>query len=65
MTRLIRDNHIVIDDWVLVSLEQGDSEPPPGKLIVPLATWLDRQTELIARNEPLAVGSLPTSIPRR
>ncbi|MBP8925557.1 MAG: DUF934 domain-containing protein [Pseudomonadales bacterium] len=55
MTRLIRDNHIVIDDWVLVSLEQGDSEPPPGKLIVPLATWLDRQTELIARNEPLAV----------
>ena len=55
MTRLIRDNRIVIDDWVLVSLEQGDSEPPPGKLIFPLATWLGRQNDLITRNEPLAV----------
>lgn len=55
MARLIRDNRIIVDDWVLVMPEQAGAELAPGKLVFPLAVWLERQAELLVRDGPLAV----------
>lgn len=40
MPRLIKDNRVVDNDWRVIPAD-FDAELPTGKLIVPLARWLD------------------------
>ena len=47
--RLIKDRAVVDDRWTLVRDAAGDSSPPQGPVIVPLATWKARHDELAAR----------------
>jgi uncharacterized protein (DUF934 family) len=51
MPEIIRNNTIVSDDWQVLrpSAEAPLGALPEGRVLVPLATWLDRHAELLAR----------------
>lgn len=62
MAKIIKDQQIVDDHWQLIKLADGESAetvalplPPHSPVIVPLAVWLARKAELIARGAPLGV----------
>jgi len=53
MAKIIKNGQIVVDDWQVLRLAEGESaesvEIPAGKLLVPLAVWQARQAELAGR----------------
>src|SRR5690606_895296 len=53
MAKIIKHSSIVDDSWTLLRLAAGESadtvQLPSGDLIVPLAVWQARKTELLAR----------------
>ena len=51
MPEIIRKGAVVQDDWLVVrpAAEQPVNELPPGRIIVPLATWLAHAEALLAR----------------
>ena len=53
MPKIIKHSSIVDDSWTVVRLADGESaetvQLPTGDLIVPLAVWQARRTELLAR----------------
>ena len=58
MATLIKERRIAADTWQL--LERGEASAPPGlpawgEVIVPLAMWLERRGELLARPGRLGV----------
>ena len=53
MALIIRDRNVVADRWQ--RLEAGQSIPPHGDIIVPLATWRAHRDELLARVGHLGV----------
>ena len=58
MATLIKERRIAADTWQL--LERGEASAPPGlpawgEVIVPLAMWLERRGELLARPGELGV----------
>lgn len=58
MATLIKERRIAADTWQL--LERGEANAPPGlparcEVIVPLAMWLERRGELLARPGRLGV----------
>lgn len=70
MTQIIRNRQAVADEYTLFTLAEGDSAEtvalPAGAVIVPLAVWQARKTELQARGTPvgvwLAAGEGPEAI---
>jgi len=59
MTRIIKNRQAVADDYTLVRLTEGETAEavalPAGAVIVPLAVWTARKTELQARSTPVGV----------
>lgn len=53
MRKIIRDGAIVVDDWL--DLDATAPIPPQGKIIVPLARWLEEKPALLER-VPRGVG---------
>lgn len=53
MPKIIKHSSIIDDSWALLRLAAGESaetvQLPAGDLIVPLAVWQARKTELLAR----------------
>ena len=59
MPRIIRNNAIVEDDWQVLTLAEGDTPEsialPDGPVLLPLAVWLARRDEIIARTPRVGV----------
>jgi uncharacterized protein (DUF934 family) len=59
MSKIIRNERIVEDRWQVVRLTEGQKaealELTGDELIVPLAVWLARKDEILARNKPFGV----------
>ncbi|WP_300450020.1 DUF934 domain-containing protein [Accumulibacter sp.] len=59
MPRIIKNENIVEDEWRLITLAAGETPTdvalPNAWLLVPLAVWLARREELVARQTPLGV----------
>ena len=59
MSKIIKNDRIVDDRWDILRLAEGqaaDALDLTGEaLIVPLAVWLARKDELLARNKPFGV----------
>lgn len=59
MPRIIKNENIVEDNWQVVTLAAGETPAsvalPDAALLVPLAVWLARRDELVARQAPLGV----------
>lgn len=55
MREIIKDKAVVMDDWTILQLEEGDTPEtiavPAGKIIVPLTVWEAQRTNLKARVE--------------
>jgi uncharacterized protein (DUF934 family) len=53
MPNIIKDRNVVVDDWTIVRLEEGQSgesvDVPAGKVIVPLAVWEAQRAPLLKR----------------
>jgi uncharacterized protein (DUF934 family) len=66
MSEIILRDAIVADDWRIWRSLAGDPVPvPAGRVIVPLAVWLDQQVALAARGEVgvwLAVTDDPAAL---
>jgi uncharacterized protein (DUF934 family) len=73
MSEIILRDAIVSDDWQVVRPVEGQpTNLPAGKIIVPLAIWLEQKDTLLARgevgvwlggaDEPAALGSSLTSL---
>jgi uncharacterized protein (DUF934 family) len=59
MPKIIRNESIVDDSWLLLKLAAGESVEsvalPDGPALLPLAVWQARKQEVIARNQPIGV----------
>jgi uncharacterized protein (DUF934 family) len=59
MSKIIKKERIVDDRWVVVKLTEGQTadglDLTGDELIVPLAVWLARKDEIVARNKPVGV----------
>jgi len=59
MTTIIKNRQAVTDQFTLVKLAEGETAVtaalPAGALIVPLAVWQARKTELQSRSTPVGV----------
>jgi len=55
MKQIIKHRRIVADDWQSVDAETSIDQLPAGKLIVPLALWIEHREALEQRGEPLAL----------
>lgn len=69
MPEIIRGGVVVADDWQILrpspEMPVAEVEIPAGRVVVPLALWLERHAELIARGEVgvwLAGADDPSSI---
>lgn len=69
MPEILRDNAIVADDWQVLrppaDCAPAAAEIPAGRVLVPLAVWLERHAELTVRGEAavwLAAGDDPERI---
>ncbi|BAL26562.1 DUF934 domain-containing protein [Azoarcus sp. KH32C] len=55
MSKVIKNGQIAASDWRILPLPEGDDvagvEIPAGRVIVPLAVWLARRDELLARGD--------------
>ena len=52
MSEIILHDAVVADDWQVLRLAADETViVPPGRIIVPLAAWLDPQTGLSARGD--------------
>ncbi len=53
MPEIIRDNAVVDDDWQVLrpAADASSGEVPAGRILVPLALWLERHVELGARGD--------------
>jgi uncharacterized protein (DUF934 family) len=53
MFKLIKNGHVVIDEWKTLALAEGDTPQsvrlPVGPVLVPLSVWQARRAELIHR----------------
>ena len=53
MFKLIKNGHVVTDEWKTLSLAKGETPQnvrlPVGPVLVPLSVWLARRAELIHR----------------
>ncbi|MEQ1493751.1 MAG: DUF934 domain-containing protein [Terricaulis sp.] len=61
--RIIRDRHIVEDEWELLTPESAPPLPARGKLIVPLTLWQALRDDLHVRRDPIGVWLNPTDKP--
>lgn len=54
-SQIIKGREVVADDWSVLRLDEGEAAEgavvPEGKIIVPLAVWLDQRESLAARAE--------------
>ena len=59
MSRIIKNRQIVDDTWNVLKLSEGETpesvDLPGDNPIVPLAVWLARRDELLARQRPVGV----------
>ena len=59
MSRIIKNRQIVDDTWNVLKLAEGETPEsvalPNDNPIVPLAVWLARRDELLARQRPVGV----------
>lgn len=59
MSRIIKNRQIVDDTWNVLKLAEGETPEsvalPSDNPIVPLAVWLARRDELLARQRPVGV----------
>ena len=59
MSRIIKNRQIVDDTWNVLKLAEGETpesvDLPNDNPIVPLAVWLARRDELLARQRPVGV----------
>ena len=59
MSKIIKNERIVEDRWQVVRLAEGQTAEALGltgeALIVPLAVWLARKGEILARQQPVGV----------
>ncbi|HKQ25130.1 MAG TPA: DUF934 domain-containing protein [Burkholderiales bacterium] len=69
MPEIIRGGSVVADDWQILrpapAISMAEIEIPAGRVVVPLALWLERHTGLIARGDVgvwLAGADDPSSI---
>jgi uncharacterized protein (DUF934 family) len=68
MSEIIRGDTIAQDDWQVLRTGAGNAQPeefPAGRIVVPLALWLERHAELAARGDVgvwLAAGDDPAQL---
>ena len=69
MPEIIRGGSVVADDWQILrpapAISMAEVEIPAGRVVVPLALWLERHAALIARGDVgvwLASADDPSSI---
>ncbi len=59
MTTIIKNRQAVADDYTLLKLAEGEVAEtvalPAGAVLVPLAVWVARKTELLARGTAVGV----------
>lgn len=59
MTKIIKNRQAVADDYTLLKLAEGEVAEtvalPAGAVLVPLAVWVARKTELLARGTAVGV----------
>ncbi|MDR1936229.1 MAG: DUF934 domain-containing protein [Candidatus Accumulibacter sp.] len=59
MSRIIKNNRVVDDDWRLLKLAEGETPEavalPGADAIVPLPVWQARKDEILARGQPVGV----------
>lgn len=55
MPKLIKNGALASDEWQLLSAEEATADLPEGKIIVPVAVWLERQVELADRQAEIGV----------
>lgn len=53
--KVIKENKIVVDDWLLVVSEEEQASLPEGKIIVPFTYWMQNRAQLLERKEKVAV----------
>ena len=66
--RVIRHGRVEADTWTYLGVtpeEPIPAELPPGPVLVPLATWLERRDSLRARSQPVGVWLGPDDDPGR
>ena len=55
MPEIIREGAVVADDWEVLRLAPeaplAEAEIPAGRVVVPLAVWLERSVELLTRGD--------------
>lgn len=63
MARLIKNSAVVDDAWQTLVLGEDDVPEsvalPPGSVLFPLAVWLARKDEILARGEPVGLVLQP------
>lgn len=59
MARLIKNNAVIDDAWTSLALNEGDDPAtvtlPAGSVLFPLAVWLARKDEILARTDALGL----------
>lgn len=59
MAEIIKNGAIVSDGWHVLKLAEGETPEtvalPAGPLLLPLAVWLARKNEIVARGEAIGV----------
>ena len=59
MSRIIKNRQIVEDTWNVLKLAEGETpesvDLPGDNPIVPLAVWLARKEEILARRQPVGI----------
>lgn len=59
MSRIIKNDRIVDDAWQILKLAEGETAEtvalPDEPSVLPLAVWLARKDEILARNAPIGV----------
>ena len=59
MTRIIKNGQIVDDAWNILRLDEGETAQsvalPAEPALLPLALWLARKDEILARRKPVGV----------
>lgn len=51
MSRLLKGNALIEDEWTLVAATAEDAALPAGKIIVPAAIWTARREQLLPRGD--------------
>ena len=59
MSRIIKDGQVIDDVWLVLKLAEGETPEvialPDAPTLLPLAVWLVRKDEILARRQPVGI----------